>query len=102
MHATTWSNNAHLEPKVNTVHMNDPELITELEDKIKVWEYLMIQYNLKPGFKIQRKRCNCSNRQVGAIAGNGHLAGNGSKQSHTRGLSESIDLALVLERKANW
>jgi hypothetical protein len=35
----------------NVVHEFDPELTTRSEDKIKVWGYLMTQYNLKPGLQ---------------------------------------------------
>ena len=49
MHATAWNNISHLEPWVNdTVHVIDPTLITNLEDELKVWGYIMTQYNLKP------------------------------------------------------
>ncbi len=52
MHVTTWSNISHLEPQVDdTVHMMDPALITNLEDELKVWGYVMTQYNLKPGLR---------------------------------------------------
>ncbi len=41
-----------MEPKVDkTVHRIDAELITKLEDEMKVWAYLMTQYNLKPGLR---------------------------------------------------
>jgi hypothetical protein len=52
----------HLEPKVdNTVHRIDAELITELEDEMKVWAYLITQYNLKSGLrKFWRKGHDCS------------------------------------------
>jgi hypothetical protein len=49
IHATTWSDMA---PCINnTEHTVDPELVTDLEDKMKVWGYLMTQYNLKPGLR---------------------------------------------------
>jgi hypothetical protein len=32
-------------------HMTDTALLTESEDKIKVWGYIMTQYNLKPGLR---------------------------------------------------
>jgi hypothetical protein len=52
MHATTWSNVSHLESQVDdTVHMMDPALITSLEDELKVWGYVMTQYNIKPGLR---------------------------------------------------
>jgi hypothetical protein len=52
MHATTWNNIAHLESRVDdTVHIIDPALITNLEDELKVWGYIMTQYNLKPGLR---------------------------------------------------
>jgi hypothetical protein len=48
IHATTASI-THLEPKVDkTIHRIDAELITESEDEMKVWAYLMTQYNFKP------------------------------------------------------
>ena len=51
IHATT-SSIIHLEPKVDeTIHRIDAELNTKLEDKMKVWAYLMTQYNLKPGLR---------------------------------------------------
>jgi hypothetical protein len=51
IHATTLSI-IHLEPKVDeTVHRIDAELITELEEEMKVWAYLMTQYTLKPGLR---------------------------------------------------
>jgi hypothetical protein len=49
IHATTWSDTA---PPINDIeHTVDPELVTDSEDKIKVWGYLMTQYNLKPGLR---------------------------------------------------
>ena len=30
-------------------HKIDPDLMTTSEDKLKVWGYIMMQYNLKPG-----------------------------------------------------
>ncbi len=49
---TTTLSIIHLEPKVDkTIHRIDAELITKLEDKMKVWAYLMTQYNLKPGLR---------------------------------------------------
>ena len=49
LHATTWSDT---EPPINdTEHTVDPELLTDSEDKIIVWGYLMTQYNLKPGLR---------------------------------------------------
>jgi hypothetical protein len=51
IHATTLSI-IHLEPKVDeTVHRIDADLITTSEDEMKVWAYLMTQYNLKPGLR---------------------------------------------------
>jgi hypothetical protein len=51
MHATT-SSQMDLELEVDcTQHIADPELMTESEDKMKIWEYLMTQYNLKPGLR---------------------------------------------------
>ena len=49
LHVTTWSDT---EPPINnTEHAVDPELLTDSEDEIKVWGYLMTQYNLKPGLR---------------------------------------------------
>ena len=59
LHVTTWSDT---EPPINdTEHAVDPELLTDLEDEIKVWGYLMTQYNLKPGLrKFGEKRANAA------------------------------------------
>ena len=35
----------------NTIHRVDKTLITMLEDKLKVWGYVMTQYNLKQGLR---------------------------------------------------
>ncbi len=35
----------------NAMHKFDPKLTKRSEDKIKVWRYLMTQYNLKPGLQ---------------------------------------------------
>ncbi len=49
IHATTWSG---MEQAVdNVVHTIDDELVTKSEDKLKVWAYVMTQYNLKPGLR---------------------------------------------------
>jgi hypothetical protein len=51
MHTTT-SLQMDLEPEVNcTQHIADPELMTKSKDKMKVWGYLMTQYNLKLGLR---------------------------------------------------
>jgi hypothetical protein len=49
MHATTWLETAP--PVDDTEHTVDPELVTDSEDEMKVWGYLMIQYNLMPGLR---------------------------------------------------
>jgi hypothetical protein len=74
----------------------DPELITEYEDKINLWSYLMTQYNLKPGLR--------KFGESGATAAIDKLTqyGNGSKQTCTRGSIECISFALVLEKKVSW
>ncbi len=49
MHATIYTQK---EPEIdNMEHTVDPELLTNSEDKMKVWGYLMTQYNLKPGLR---------------------------------------------------
>ena len=35
----------------NTKHRVDPKLLTNSEDEMKVWGFLMTQYNLKPGLR---------------------------------------------------
>ncbi len=56
LHATTFSN-MDVEPRVDcTQHVVDPELVTKSEDEMKVWGYLMTQYNLKPGLRKFGKR----------------------------------------------
>ena len=49
MHATTYMQK---EPEIDdTEHTVDLELLTNSEDEMKVWGYLMTQYNLKPGLR---------------------------------------------------
>ena len=51
MMATTLSPNLVNDTTNDTIRRNDPEMTTSSEDKIKVWGYLMTQYNLMPGLK---------------------------------------------------
>jgi hypothetical protein len=54
IHATTWSG---VEQAVDdVVHTIDKELVTKSEAKLKVWAYVMTQYNLKLGQKKSEKR----------------------------------------------
>jgi hypothetical protein len=49
MHATTYRQK---EPEIDDAeHTIDPELVTNSEDEMKVWGYLMTQYSLKPGLR---------------------------------------------------
>ena len=49
MHVTNYTQK---EPEIDdTEHAVDPKLLTNSEDKMKVWGYLMTQYNLKPGLR---------------------------------------------------
>jgi hypothetical protein len=49
IHGTMWS---RVEQAVDdVVHTIDKEMVTKLEDKLKVWAYVMTQYNLKPGLQ---------------------------------------------------
>ncbi len=60
IHALIQLSNRNL--NVNNIkHMTDTALLTESEDKIKVWGYIMMQYNLKPGL--------CKFGACGAAAG---------------------------------
>jgi hypothetical protein len=54
IHARTWSGTGQAVDDV--VHTIDKELVTNLEDKLKVWAYVMTQYNLKPGFANSGRR----------------------------------------------
>ncbi len=54
IHATTWSETTFAIDDAK--HTIDPELVTESEDKMKVWGYLMTQYNLKPGLRKFREK----------------------------------------------
>ncbi len=46
-----------LEPEVDCMqHIADPEQKTKSKDEMKVWGYLMTQYNLKPGLRKFRER----------------------------------------------
>ena len=48
MHATTWSNILAVDDVNKGV---DEQLVTKSEDALKVWAYVMTQYNLKPGLR---------------------------------------------------
>ena len=49
MHATIWMGTTTT--RDGTEHVIDKDLVTKLEDKFKVWAYVMTQYNLKPGLR---------------------------------------------------
>jgi hypothetical protein len=49
IHGTTWSETTFAID--DTKHTINPELVMESEEKMKVWGYLMTQYNLKPGLR---------------------------------------------------
>ncbi len=49
IHATMWSETTFAID--DTKHTINPELVTESEDEMKVWGYVMTQYNLKPGLR---------------------------------------------------
>jgi hypothetical protein len=54
VHITTWTETTSetTTPTVDdTKHIVDKELVTQLEDELKVWGYIMTQYNLKPGLR---------------------------------------------------
>ncbi len=72
-----------LESKVDkAVHRNDPELVTKLEDEMKVWAYVMTQYNLKPGLRKFWVGIDCCNERANATKPDGHVDGNGLIQTH--------------------
>ncbi len=54
VHATTWTGTSMTQD--NTEHVIDKDLVTQLEDKFKVWAYVMTQYNLKPSLHKFGKR----------------------------------------------
>ena len=54
MHATTWMGTTTKQD--NTEHVIDEQLVTESKDELKVWAYIMTQYNLKPGLSKFRAR----------------------------------------------
>ncbi len=50
LHASIQLSNRDLDVN-NIEHITDTALLTESEDEIKVWGYIMTQYNLKPGLR---------------------------------------------------
>ncbi len=75
--ATTWSQTS-LEID-DTIYIPDPKLLINSKDEMKVWGYLMTQYNLKPGLqKKWSKRRDGNNTQVSSAAYNGYMDGNWS------------------------
>ena len=49
MHATMWTGTSMTQD--NMEHVIDKDLVTQSEDKFKVWAYVMTQYNSKPGLR---------------------------------------------------
>ncbi len=51
MMTTSWDDKLRKDVINDTIHRRNPEMITTSEDKMKVWAYLMVQYNLQPELK---------------------------------------------------
>jgi hypothetical protein len=49
--ATTTHNMLASDMIDNMTHTSYPELITDSEEEMKIWEYVMTQYNLKAGLR---------------------------------------------------
>ena len=49
--ATTASNALGTDMVDDATHVNDPELVSSLEEEMMVWGYMMTQYNLKAGLR---------------------------------------------------
>jgi hypothetical protein len=49
--ATTASNALGTDMVDNATHVNNPELVSSLEEEMMVWGYMMAQYNLKTGLR---------------------------------------------------
>lgn len=46
LHATTWAGTTTLQD--DTEHVVNKKLVTNSKDELKIWAYVMTQYNLKP------------------------------------------------------
>jgi hypothetical protein len=102
MHATTWSETAP--PIDDTEHTVDLELVTDSEDEMKVWGYLMTQYNLKPDlrkFRLQRQGRKGCDGQTNTTTHNGYLDGHGSIKNRLRGPHASTLFATLPEREVH-
>ncbi len=49
--ATTTSSALGTDMVDNATHVNNPELVSSLEEEMMVWGYMMMQYNLKAGLR---------------------------------------------------
>jgi hypothetical protein len=49
--ATTASTTLGMDMVDNATHVNNPELVSSLEEEMMVWGYMMTQYNLKAGLR---------------------------------------------------
>jgi hypothetical protein len=49
--APTASNALGTDMVDDATHVNDPELVSSLEEEMIVWGYMMMQYNLKAGLR---------------------------------------------------
>jgi hypothetical protein len=47
----TTASTSHKEMVDDMTHSIDRDLCTMSEDKMRVWAYLMVRYNLKPGLR---------------------------------------------------
>ncbi len=100
MHATTWCD---VEPTIDDAkHAIDPALATDSEDKMKVWAYLMTQYNLKPGLrKFGREGEKAAMKRIDTAARNGHVDCNGPVKFEPRRSNAGAHLTTLSERKTN-
>jgi hypothetical protein len=54
--ATTAINALETDMVDNATHISNPEIVTNLEEEMMVWGYMMMQYNLKAGLRKFRDK----------------------------------------------
>ena len=89
------------EPLIDdTIHRVDKTLIKTSEDKLKVWGYVMTQYNLKPGLrKFGNRGQKTAVKGVDAITRHGYLDTDACRQTITRTADVGTVVTVVSKRK---
>lgn len=86
----------------NVIHKINQAMCTSLEDKLGVWVYLMVPYNLKPGLRKFRTRGERTAVKEYTAAHHGYVDSNESWKTVSRTTYAGALVTSVPEIEMNW